>query len=111
MYALHPELSLPPQKMNGPRERFTAKQLAAYYKLESWEYIVWPADPDAEGLSHQDFIHLYPMYYGRYMLKNRHPEMDVPCNYVSEFSGAQRGGKASRQSGAATCTPAKRKPR
>ncbi len=101
MYALHPG-SLPPKDVKSQtREDVTADDLARLYKLQSWEYIVW--DP-TDNYDYLDFIHLYPNYYGRYGLKGRRPEPQVPCDYVSTSSAASRGGKSSSRRAAGIST-------
>lgn len=75
MYALHPG-SLPPRRAEDKqRIQVTEEDLARYYKLQYGDYIVW--DP-TDTLEWFDFIHLYPMYYGRYTLTDGKPRKDVP---------------------------------
>lgn len=98
MYALHPG-SLPPKDPKGKvREEVSADDLAKFYKLKKWEYIVW--DPTDE-YDYLDFIHLYPSYYGRYTLRpDRTPENDVPCG--SHLEKSRRAGMSSGSRAATT---------
>lgn len=84
MYALHPG-SLPPKDPKGTqRIEVTAKDLQRLYKLKTHEFIVW--DPK-DGYDYNEFIHLYPSYYGRYQLIQGQPQKDVPNGKTPRLRG------------------------
>lgn len=102
MYALHPG-SLPPHGAKAKdRLDVSAEDLMELYGVSAEECITW--DP-ADGYEWFDFIHLYPSYYERYILKkDGTPEKDIPCGYT--FATASEAGTL-RGSPAVTPTRAK----
>lgn len=76
MYALHPG-SIPPHSPKATeRTEVSAEDLMALYGVKPFECIVW--DPK-DKYDWNDFIHLYPSYYGNYtLLEDGRPPKDVP---------------------------------